>query len=260
MSPCLRPHPGTARSARGRVATTRNRGIRAPVTRKPYDLSAEEIRAELLSDHNSVRERFLEHFGAEIEVLAVRLYEAYSRLGEFNRKVRTDHRAAWVQMFLYSALNNVLTAGQLLTVGMLQPAGNLMRAFGELVAMALLISLPETGVFERIEADDKYSVKNAVDTVSRRKNLERLGIDARDWRRFKRSTNWYAGYSHASLFALASLRNFSQPSALTLGSDFDDAKIDAYRKLLSSYISAADQLPIIIAGAERKILEVHGKN
>ena len=96
-------------------------------------------------------------------------------------------------------------------------------------------------------------VQKAIDRVGKKKILERLGIRPEDWRELKRVANWYSGYSHASVFAAATLRNFSRPSGLILGSEFDATKVDVYRKQLNICISAAQQLVDIIAEAERKL-------
>ncbi len=244
-----------------RAAIARREATRLAET--PYDVSEAQIRRELLSNHSHVRGEFLDHFKAEIDELGAALYQAIARLRKFGERVgaKPDLRGAWVEAFLFSALNNVLSSGQLFIAGFPQPAGNLMRAYGESAAMALLLSLPETRVLQRLERDlNKFPVHQALELVERKHNreaLKRLGLGRKAWSDFKRITKWYDSYSHPSVFAITGMRKFAKPRAVILGSGFDEAKVaKVYPPELHRRISAAEHLPEFIHVTEEEVLRV----
>lgn len=221
----------------------------------PTALAQEEIRKELFSDHRDVHSEFVKNFPGELERLVLCIHNAHTRIVEFGKNVERSRRAAWTEAFLLSALNNILTSSKLLVSGLLQPSGNQMRAYGESYAMALLVSHRETRVFEKVERDDKFPVHKAIQMVKRKKNLRRLKVDAEAWAQFERITDWYDGYSHPSLFALASTAKFDEPGCVILGSGFDEKKINAYRKELIRRISAAERLVDLAIAVEAQLKE-----
>ena len=116
-------------------------------------LDANHLRGILLSDNSEPREQFLRHFSTEIDTFVRTLARACERLAVLAERVPTGKRVAWVDEFLFVGMNNLLTAVHLLASGFSLPFGNLMRHYGEASAMALLLSHPETHIFEKLDKD-----------------------------------------------------------------------------------------------------------
>ena len=224
-------------------------------------LTLEEIRAELLSTDEEVRAEFLRHFGSELRNLIESLYGAYYQITEFSSQVTREKRAAYVEAFLLAALNNVLTSSKLLVSGLLLPAGNLMRSFNESVAMALLTSHRLIRVYEELDRlGTRYPVHRSIQKLSQRRNLKRLKIEPALWTQWQKITSHYNQYSHSSYFALAAQAKFSQPGTRILGSDFDEAKVPAYRQELRGRISAADALENLVPVLVQNVLDAQKRD
>src|SRR5690242_15037331 len=110
----------------------------------PYRLeglaSQEQIRALILDDHRRTRANFMALLGPELDIAIAACTGAYNTWIEFDRSVAYDPRTAMVATFCYTAVNSLLTSLHLLVSGLVVPSGNLMRHYGEAVAMALLCS------------------------------------------------------------------------------------------------------------------------
>ncbi len=150
-------------------------------------LTNDEVRAIIFSENEEVRQQFVQHFQSEIDKFILSLTRAYRRLQEMQARVPYDKRSAWVDHFLFAAFNSLLTSFHLLISGFSVPAGNLMRHYGEAVAMAFLLSHRQINTFEVLEREPRrYPVHKALDLVKRTRNAKLLGIDGKGWEEFSK--------------------------------------------------------------------------
>lgn len=219
-------------------------------------LTNDEIRAIILSTNEDVRNHFLQYFSVEVNNLVSTLRGVYDRMQEMPARVRHDRRSAWSDEFLFTAFNSLLTSFHLLISGFSVPSGNLMRHYGEAVAMALLLSHRQIDTFDLIDKDpQKFSVHKALDLVRRKRNARLLGINGPGWRKFEELTSFYDQYSHPSVFAVSSGHSFSSPGYRQIGGEFDTAKLDAYRKEINLRISAGQRLYETVEVVEKHLID-----
>jgi hypothetical protein len=221
-------------------------------------LTSEKIRAIILSTNEDVRKQFLQYFSSEVDNFILNLPGVYSRMQSMAARVPHDRRSAWADEFLFTAFNSLLTSFHLLISGFNVPSGNLMRHYAEAVAMALLLSHRQIDTFKVIDKDpQKFSVHKALDLVRRNRVARLLGVDGPGWQKFKELTSFYDQYSHSSVFAVSSGHIHSLPGYRQIGSEFDTAKVDAYRKEISFRISAAQRLYETVEVVEKHL--IHSK-
>src|SRR6266498_3833650 len=137
-------------------------------------LGTEDIRAILLSSNEDTRKKFLQDYGPEIDKFVSEIARSYNRLEEMPSRVPHDKRSAWVDEFLFTAFNSLLTSFHLLISGFNIPSGNLMRHYGEATAMALLLSHRRINVFDLLEKDFRFPVQKALNIVKRNRNAQLL--------------------------------------------------------------------------------------
>lgn len=219
--------------------------------------SLQLLRRELLDPRRDAISEFEKRFSSEIESFLFHLHLAFTRLealGELRaiEPVRPgmqeedlpleDRRYIWVQLFLHAALNNLLVSTHFLISCYLVPAGNLMRHFGESVAMAVLCAHQQAGIFEEfLHQGQKYPVQKALDQLRRRRIREMLKLNSEAVERLDSITKWYDSYSHSSRLAVQSLVVLGKETGIIVGSQFDEGKEDAYTKEMAVRVS--DVLP-----------------
>lgn len=209
----------------------------------PLRPTSAEVRELLLNDHASTRTQFVSHFGVELSALSEALTAAFVAYRDLDDQVRGELRVATVLGFVFTALNSVVTSSQLLLSGMLIPAGNLMRQYGEATAMALLCSNPKLDTFDRFDAARKtFPVHDAMHLAARKAALRELDINEDDWARFTEINKFYDRFSHPTQLAVASQFMFSRSGMIVLGGEFDSAKVDQYRIEFARRRSAAEVL------------------
>jgi hypothetical protein len=218
-------------------------------------LTNDEVRAIVFSHNAEVRQQFAQYFQPKIDDFIVNLTRAYGRLQEMPSRVPYDKRSAWVDHFLFVAFNSLLTAFHLFISGFLIPAGNLMRHYGEAVAMALLLSHRKINTFDVLEREpSQFPIHKALDLVKQKRNAKLLGIHSEHWEEFSKSISFYNLYSHPSVYAGASLDIFSSPGAQHIGGGFDPAKLEDYTNEIRQSISACMRLHDAIVVAESHLI------
>jgi hypothetical protein len=217
-------------------------------------LSVEDVRGILLSGNEETRQKFLQHFGPEIENFVSEMVRAYNRLQEVPPRVPYDKRSAWVDEYLFAAFNSLLTSFHLLISGFNIPAGNLMRHYGEATSMALLLSHRQIDTFDLLEKQLRFPVQKALNMVKRRRNAQLVGVNQQGWEKFIEITSFYDQYSHPSVFAAASTHVFSSPGSRQIGGEFDLEKKADYQKEIGLAVSAAKRLYETIEVAENHLV------
>lgn len=193
------------------------------------------------------RSQFREAFPSDVSAIIEGLAAAYAAIREFEANVEKDVRAAWVDVFLFNALDCIASSSKLFLMGLVIPAGNLMRQYGEACAMAMLSSHDGLQVLQRLESAEGYPTHTAIHYVSKKKVRGKLKIDTNGWDEFAAITRWYDRFSHASSMSVASIVSLSESGFYVLGGGFDAAKADTYRKELRLRGSACDVLKDLAA-------------
>jgi hypothetical protein len=218
-------------------------------------LTKDEVRAIIFSHNQDFRQQFVQHFHSEIDIFITNLTAAYGRLQEMPGRVPYNKRSAWVDQFLFAAFNSLLTSFHLLISGLSIPAGNLMRHYGEALAMALLLSHWQIDTFDVFDRDPSlFRVDAALERVGRKRTRKLLGVDANGWEEFSKIISFYSKYSHASALAGASMHIFSVPGARQIGGEFDSEKLEEYEKEIRLSISACRLLYDVIVLAEHHLV------
>lgn len=212
------------------------------------------LEAILFSENSGVRSRFRQHFADLIQQFLDESERAYGHVLSFGRGLKPDLRAAWTEMFVFSAFNSSFTSCHLLISGFPIPSGNLMRHYAEAFAMALLCSHHAIDVVQRFDqAPTKFSVHNAVQLVRKRRNTELLRINSQGWTSFEAIAKWYDDYSHASALSLATQTMLGGPGGRILGGEFDDCKQAEYRKELGLRVSSMARLCDLVPVVEENL-------
>lgn len=216
-------------------------------------LSLDEMRSLLLSGNEGVRAVFIEQFEHGLENFSIQMARAFDELQSMEGQVPHDMRAAWTYNFLYVAFNCLFTAFHLLFSGLLIPAGNQMRQFGEAIAMTLHCSHRKIDVFDRLQRDmEKFPTHDAINIVNRKRNRELLDINEAGCKDFEEITKFYNAFSHSSILAVASTHIFDT-GGRQLGGEYDPAKFATYNKEVSLSISAAMRLRDAIRAAVKNL-------
>jgi hypothetical protein len=133
------------------------------------DLTRDELLHMLVNGEPDVRARFVQEFNDDIKTFADSIAHLSTQLRVFTREIPLNRRSAWVFQYLYVALNNLFNSFHLRISGYTTPAGNLMRQWGECVAMAHLLSHPKINTFGIYDKNpEQFPVHTALDHVKRR--------------------------------------------------------------------------------------------
>ena len=208
--------------------------------RKPGELSRDEFRAVILGSYDQIRAEFETRFGPGIENFVLLAHKAYRRIQSMESRVPYEERSAWTYQFLFVALNHLACAFHLHISGFVVPAGNLMRQFGEAVAMSLLCSHKKIDVLDRFLREGvSFPAHKALQMVRMKRNRNLLGVDGERWKQLENISKFYDHLSHAGLYSASALEIFSHRGDKSLGGAFDSEKVDFYEREIRRFHSAA---------------------
>jgi hypothetical protein len=214
----------------------------------------QQISEFVLYGDKETKNHFIQNFGTEIEQFIKSIPQVYERITKLESTVPQTMRSAWAWMFLYYAFNNLVTSFHFLISGFIVPSGNLIRQYGESIAMALLCSHPLINVFDRFNSDPgKFPVHKALSIASQKQNARLLNLNRGGWEGFQEITKWYDYYSHASPISIAHLHPFDKPDQMVIGCEFDPLKIDVYKFEIRRRISACNRLLETVEQVERHL-------
>jgi hypothetical protein len=154
-----------------------------------------------------------------------------------------------VAALAYAAINLHILSLKVFLSGHIVAAGNLFRQVLESIALALLCSSKNSDVLDRFMAD-KYTTNNAIRDVLRK--WRKLGLKADAKQPLERSQEFYHKYSHISRLTLGNFISFSEPG-LYVGTSFDKAKIDEYRREVNSRVNLAEVFENFVAGVKQNV-------
>ena len=219
------------------------------------DAGEADLRKTIFAGHGYVRHEMYRALPASIDGTISRLADAYAAYRRFETAA-TPHnqRSALVQAFLYTAFNSIVSSSFLLLSGMLPPAGNQMRHFGEAFAMALLCSDPRIDAYIRVtKAPDQFPYHEALHLVNKKENRRKLGLRDDFWRAFMQVTKFFDNYSHGGLFTYMSTTMTSQPALLAFIGEFDPGRVDHYEKEWRVRESGARVLALVMEALQQRL-------
>jgi len=190
-------------------------------------LSVEAFEDILVGEDREARDAFLASLPRRVHRIARASRIAHVAIDQFGRYVPETERTRNVMLFLHGALNSVVSSTHLLIIGYPVASHHLMRQYGESCAMALLCADKKSGVHERLLVEPaKYPFHKSLDRISRADVSARLralvGLDSVKWQQFRRLTEAYHHFSHASLFTMVHyVKDTKQGQLLILGSEYD---------------------------------------
>ena len=146
---------------------------------------------------------------------------------------------------MYTAITLHILSIKLFLSGNPIAAGNLFRQVAETISLAILCSEKYLGILERF-MEEKYSTSDAVMHALR--HSERLGLNDAGVKALKEGQNFYHNYSHITPLTIITFMSLSKRDGLYVGANFDDGKIDAYRKEMKVRVSLAKVFPNFVKG------------
>lgn len=217
-------------------------------------LIREQISKFIFSGDQKTRNHFIQHFGTEIELFTDAIVVAYQRIMKLESTVPHTIRSAWVWMFLFYAFNSLLTSFHLLISGFIVSSGNLIRQYGESIAMALLCSQSLIKVFDRFNSDQgQFPIHKALSMVRQKQNTRLLNLNRSGREGFEEITKRYDYYSHASSLSIAHLHPFDKPDQMVIGCEYDPVKVGVYKDEIRRRISACNRLFETVEQVERHL-------
>jgi hypothetical protein len=225
----------------------------APDGLPPHTVSPDMIRYLLLGlEDAEIRQRFVQTFGDQLELFVGHMANAFLAWERLEERITKDEPSAHVTALVYGALHTHLVAMKLLLEGLFVPSGNSQRYVLESIATALLVSQPSLGYLDRYTCNT-YSTTKAIRDVTRHAAALRLNPAALTT--LRQQSKFYDLCSHPTQFASASLMTFSPENPqIVLGGSFDEGKVFAYEKEISSRTSLAGIFPDFIFAVGRNYL------
>ncbi|KAF1065545.1 hypothetical protein [Burkholderia gladioli] len=229
---------------------------------------AVNVRRELLDDDAATRASFAQALAAELDSLAEALAESFGTLGPLLAETReiSTAQAGLVASFALGVFDDLLVSTQLLLIGKLPAAGNLMRQAIEGIAMATLCAAADPVVIERRERgrgadkvlhDVKACYWKIVDRLDKRTegqhairqlswNATMLGLNPEAVAGLRGAQQRYHGLSHCGPRTIALRSAWDGSAAAQIGGHFEPAKLDFYRVELRERIGLSRMLPSFV--------------
>lgn len=216
-------------------------------------VSPDMIRHLLLGVEDAgIRHRFVQTYGDQLEVFVGHMANAFLAWEHLDAQITKDEPSAHVTALVYGALHTHIVGMKLLLEGLFVPSGNSQRYVLESIATALLVSKPSLGILDRY-VRNTYSTTKAIRDVVRHADTLRLNRGA--LATLRQHSKLYDLCSHPTQFASASLMTLVPGNSQTvLGGHFDEGKIFAYEREISSRTSLASVFPNFIYVVGRNYL------
>ncbi len=225
-----------------------------PPNQLPVNAVASDVHRLLFHGLDDVRSRFEEQLTEEVAGLIDRLTWAYGILRREEPTVPATERSGHTLVFLWVSFKSLFDSTYLLISGMPIPAGNLMRHFSESIIMALLSSHPGIDLLDVYLRDRRgFRIEVANRYMRRPEILKLLDIDPEGWKGFMRTTAWHHQHSHLSAETAADLFVLREGGGMKLLGEFDEHRIEGYRKKLLLRSSAAERLGELVQSTARRL-------
>jgi len=229
-------------------------------------VSEDLMRQLVFATNRDVQEEFKRQHGEMIERAVKGLTAAHDALDLLRQRLKGkgDLQVAAIEMFSHSAINSVLCATHHLISGYPIASGNPLRHYTEAVAMMLLCLDDSSGVLQRFTSDmKKFPVHTAPDMLRNKKRINALkrliDFDPEAWEKVLRlKGDLYDPLSHAAALSLAHEAMLSTENTSILGSEYDQAKTDAYAKELRRCATSAESLRQLIVVVGSALVKAKG--
>ncbi len=216
-----------------------------------YNSAVEKIRTEITGGLDEVKEKFMMHFGGDLEQFIDSTAQAFLDWLKLDAASGQDQKKALVSGLVFSAISLHIISMRLFLTGYIVAAGNIQRQVLETIALALVCSCKSLNVIARFE-EDTYSSNNAVRDALRHAAKMNVNKDAMVILRDARDR--YHMYSHPSKATLASEMRFSDEGrAVYVGSSFDEGKLDQYQKEMAGRTNLAKVFTNFVGGVKENI-------
>jgi hypothetical protein len=200
------------------------------------------LHRELFASGRSIRKQFKEAFPELVARFLDSYLSAFEALKSFKRD-KKSRRDATIEIFLLGAFNSLLVSTKLLYQGLLVPSGNMMRHLDESIALALLCSTTKLDVFDRIQRDPAtFAFHDCIRLLSTDRARKYLGLEKSGLDKNRGIHKLYDRYSHATVFSMSPLYNYSKGNKPVLGAFYDGGKHFAYEKEMKLRCSACGYL------------------
>lgn len=200
-------------------------------------------------EDSAIRFLFVEKYTVKLEEFLDHMADAFAEWQELDALIAKDPPGAHVSALLYGAFHTHVVAMKLLISGLFVPAGNSQRYVLESIATALLVSKPDLSFLKRY-MENQYSTTKAVRDVLR--NADTLCLAKKPLEMLQQQSKHYDLSSHPTIFSAASLITLNtENSAIVLGGHFDEGKVFAYDKEITSRVSLASIFTNILYGVRR---------
>jgi len=200
---------------------------------------SETIKKDLISIDWDLLHRFLKVFSSQIDFFAnsfIRAVEAFLNL-KLDATVRTQRLS---NVWLHNSLSSLYISMKLLIHGYTLP-GNLMRQFGESIALALLCCTERLPYAKQVEeGKTTFAYQKAVNRLLKRNVIHVLRINSVVVETLQKIGKNYDEFSHASYMSAGWAYDFSDGNRPYFGAVFDPKKADLYKEELKIRVSACE--------------------
>jgi hypothetical protein len=215
----------------------------------------EKIMNEIVKHDCEVHDAFLNEFGEEIKEFTKHTSAAFLNWKGLESQVVQQQgvmpqneveRRMQVLLLAFGAITLHIMSMKIFLLGLVVPAGNLMRQVVETIALASLCSSKTTNVLDRYLKGTYSSHKAVRDAL---KSAKRLGFKEDGVKALENARVWYSKYSHPTMLTYAAQLPFdSAEEGLYVGASFDKGKRESYAKEIAGRVSLAKQLSNFIDG------------
>lgn len=198
----------------------------------------EIIKNDLISDDCEPRQHFISEFSSQIDNFTKGFKRAVEAFLNLKLDV-TERTQRLTTVWLNNCLSSLYVSTKLLIHGYTLPAGNLMRQFGESIALALLCCTERLQYACQIdECKTTFAYHKAVEYLRKKNVRQALQLDSSGIETLQQVGKYYDDYSHSSYVSAGWAYDFSNGNKYYFGAVFDPIKSDLYEQEFETRISA----------------------
>jgi hypothetical protein len=202
-------------------------------------------------DDESTRQRFIEHFGAQICQFETTMTSVYESWEEFDKTFTKDQDSGTIVGILFGVIARLILSMKLLMAGHITLAGTAKRQVIEAIALALLFS--KQGLPFLYQAwEGKFSANKAVNLII--KHQKKLNLNKEALEIMKKARNFYDKLSHPTIFSMGDTINLDG-TGIYLGASFDEVKLPFYHKEINLRVGLANIIINVIEGVTIQMRE-----
>jgi hypothetical protein len=201
------------------------------------------FREVIFGRDEAISKQFLEHFSGYAKEFHTQITIAANVWLAFQRVAGDRKDLAYTSGYFLNCINCAAISVKLLLNGYLVPSGNLCRNAIESLAIAILISVPETRCFELLMEGKEFAHQSV---YLLQKHAALVGVKPEAIGSLITNYKFFHQYSHSSLLSLSSV--IISPEASNIGAVFVGDRLDGYTTELENRINLAKLITNGIAG------------